>query len=59
MESSDVDKRAKEIKELDLDRESLPIERTLGLQWTVSGLRWQSRRGHSQTGYIDSHKLCM
>lgn len=33
LESIEVEKRAKELKELDFDRDSLPIERTLGLQW--------------------------
>ncbi|XP_078021614.1 uncharacterized protein LOC144461817 [Epinephelus lanceolatus] len=31
----DVEKRAKEVKELDMDRENLPVERTLGLLWCV------------------------
>ncbi len=29
------EKRAKDLKELDLDRDSLPLERALGLQWCV------------------------
>lgn len=33
LESTDVEKRAKEVKELDFDRDNLPVERTLGLQW--------------------------
>ncbi|XP_039550287.1 uncharacterized protein LOC120495005 [Pimephales promelas] len=33
LESIDVEKRAKEVKQLDLDRDNLPVERTLGLQW--------------------------
>lgn len=33
LEAIDVEKRAKEVKELDFDRDSLPVERTLGLQW--------------------------
>lgn len=33
LESTDMEKRAEEVKELDLDRESLPVERTLGLLW--------------------------
>ena len=33
LESIDVEKRAKEVKELDFDRDNLPVERTLGLQW--------------------------
>ena len=35
LESVDVEKRAKEVKDLDLDRDSLPVERTLGLLWCV------------------------
>lgn len=31
LEAIDVEKRAKELKELDFDRDSLPVERTLGL----------------------------
>lgn len=30
-----VDRRAKDLKELDLDRDQLPLERALGLQWCV------------------------
>ena len=30
-----VDQRAKDLKELDLDRDKLPVERALGLQWCV------------------------
>lgn len=33
LEAIDAEKRAKEVKELDFDRDSLPVERTLGLQW--------------------------
>lgn len=33
LESIDVEKRAKEVKQLNLDRDNLPVERTLGLQW--------------------------
>ena len=29
------DRRAKDLKELDLDRDKLPVERALGLQWCV------------------------
>lgn len=29
------DQRAKNLKELDLDRDKLPVERALGLQWCV------------------------
>lgn len=29
------DQRAKDLKELDLDRDKLPVERALGLQWCV------------------------
>lgn len=32
MESIDVEKRAKEVKELDFDKDNLPVERTLGLR---------------------------
>jgi len=29
------DERAKELKDLDLDQDSLPIERALGVQWCI------------------------
>lgn len=35
LQSISVDQRAKDLKELDLDRDKLPLERALGLQWCV------------------------
>lgn len=35
MNSIPVSERAKEVKTLDLDRDTLPIERALGVQWCV------------------------
>lgn len=35
LQTVSVDQRAKDLKELDLDRDKLPLERALGLQWCV------------------------
>ena len=35
--------RAKEVKELDLDKDSLPLERALGLQWCVDSDKFKFR----------------
>ncbi|XP_033762629.1 uncharacterized protein LOC117344089 [Pecten maximus] len=35
MSSLPVDERAKEVKDLDLDQDTLPIERALGVQWCI------------------------
>ncbi|XP_031425669.1 uncharacterized protein LOC116220856 [Clupea harengus] len=49
--------RAKEIKTLDLDKDSLPIERALGLQWCVDSDHFQfninlSQKPHTRRGIL-------
>ncbi|XP_052470971.1 uncharacterized protein LOC128027405 [Carassius gibelio] len=51
------EKWAKEIKTLDLDKDSLPIERALGLQWCVDSDHFQfninlSQRPHTRRGIL-------
>ncbi|KAK0132209.1 hypothetical protein N1851_032999 [Merluccius polli] len=49
--------RAKEIKSLDLDKDSLPVERALGLQWCVDSDNFQfninlSQKPHTRRGML-------
>ncbi|XP_016531066.1 uncharacterized protein LOC107837133 [Poecilia formosa] len=46
------ERRAKEIKNLDLDKDQLPVERVLGLQWSIETDEFRFRtsvQGHPQT----------
>ncbi len=51
------EQRAKEVRTLDLDKDSLPIERTLGLQWCVNSDHFQfniqlSLKPHTRRGIL-------
>ena len=43
LESIPEKERAKEVKDLDLDQDSLPIERALGVQWCVESDKFKFR----------------
>lgn len=51
------EQRAKEVRTLDLDKDSLPFERTLGLQWCVDSDHFQfnihlSQKPHTRRGIL-------
>ena len=58
-----VDERAKEVKDLDLDKDKLPLERVLGMRWDVESdmFFFSQNKNHPKTtiSHPQKHSVCV